>query len=136
MDIDQARAFLRDHHRSVLHTYRSDGAPQLSPVVHGVDADGRLMISTREPAMKVKNLRRRPEATLIGLNDGFFGEWVQVDGAAEIVDLPAAMDLLKDVYRQVAGEHRDWAEFEAAMHKERRVIVRITIERAGPNASG
>ncbi|MBW3556335.1 MAG: PPOX class F420-dependent oxidoreductase [Actinobacteria bacterium] len=136
MEIEEARALLADNHRSVLHTARSDGSPQLSPVVHAVDGEGRVCISTRETSMKVKNLRRRPRAALCGLSDGFFGNWVQIDGPVEIVPLPEAMEGLKDVYRAVAGEHPDWEEFEAAMVKEQRVVVRITIERAGPQKSG
>jgi PPOX class probable F420-dependent enzyme len=136
MEPSDAAAFLRDHHRSVLATLRADGAPQLSPVVHAVDAEGRVMISTREPAMKVRNLRRTPRAWLCGLNDGFFGKWVQAEGDVEIVPLPEAMPLLEEVYRAVAGEHPDWDDFRAAMEKERRVVLRITIDRAGPTVSG
>lgn len=136
MDIDEARSFLRQHHRSVLHTARSDGSPQLSPVFHGIDGDGKVVISTRETAMKAKNLRRRPAAALCALADEFVGQWVQVNGSAEIVALPEAMDGLKDAYRQIAGEHPNWAEFEEAMARERRVLLRITIETVGPTRSG
>jgi PPOX class probable F420-dependent enzyme len=120
----------------VLATRRKDGSPQLSPITVGVDADDYVVISSRETAMKVKNLRRDPQASLCVLNDGFFGEWVQVEGAAEIVSLPDAMEGLVDYYRQISGEHPDWDDYRAAMERERRVLVRITIERAGPNQSG
>jgi PPOX class probable F420-dependent enzyme len=120
----------------VLATRRGDGGPQLSPVVHGVDGDGRLMVSTREPAVKVRNVRRHPRVSFCVLGDAFFGDWVQLDGTCEVVDLPAAMPLLEDVYRQVAGEHKDWADFRRAMEKERRVVLRVTPDRAGPNVSG
>lgn len=136
MEIDEARAFLAENHRAVLHTARSDGSPQLSPVLHAVDQDGRVCISTRETAMKVKNLRRQPRAALCGLSDGFFGQWVQIEGPAEIVSLPEAMEELERIYRAVAGDHPDWEEFRAAMVRERRVVVRITIERAGPQKAG
>ncbi len=86
--------------------------------------------------MKVKNLRRDPCASLCVINDGFFGEWCQVEGPAEIVSLPEAMDLLVDYYRRLSGEHPDWDDYRAAMERERRVIVRVTIERAGPTVSG
>jgi PPOX class probable F420-dependent enzyme len=126
----------REQHHSVLATHKRDGSPQMSPVVHGVDADGRVMISTREPAMKVANARRDPHVSLCVLPDGFFGRWAQIDGTVEVVDLPEAMPLLEDVYRQVGGEHPDWAEFRRAMQAERRVILRITPTAAGPNRSG
>jgi PPOX class probable F420-dependent enzyme len=136
MDIAQARAFLADNHRAVLATRRGDGRPQLSPITTAVDDEGRVLISSRETAMKVKNLRREPFASLCVLNDGFFGEWSQVEGPAEIVSLPEAMDLLIEYYRTVAGEHPDWDEYRAAMERERRVVIRVAIERAGPTVSG
>jgi PPOX class probable F420-dependent enzyme len=136
VDPERAREFLRVHHRAVLATVRADGRPQLSPVTAAVDDDGRVLISTRETAVKAKNLAREPHASLCVLNDGFFGEWIQAEGPAEIVRLPDAMELLTDYYRRVAGEHPDWAAYRDAMQRERRVIVRITITRAGPDTSG
>jgi len=136
VDLDTARKFLRAHHRAVLATSRADGRPQLSPVTATVDDDGRVLISTREAAIKTRNLRRDPRASLCVLNDGFFGEWIQVEGTAEIVPLPAAMDILVSYYRSVAGEHPDWADYRAAMERDRRVIARVTITRAGPDVSG
>jgi PPOX class probable F420-dependent enzyme len=136
MDIDEARSFVRDHHRAVMTTRRANGDPQLSPVVCSVDADGRVAVSTRETAMKVKNLRRHPRVSLCVLNDGFFGDWIQVDGTATIVSLPEAMELLVEYYRSLAGEHPDWDDYRAAMERERRVLVRIDVERAGPDRSG
>jgi PPOX class probable F420-dependent enzyme len=136
MDLDEARAFLRTHHHAVLATRRVDGAPQLSPVAAGIDDDGAAVVSTRETAMKVKNLRREPHAWLCVLPDGFFGEWIQVEGDVEIVDLPAALEGLRALYRQVQGEHPDWADFDAAMERERRVLVRVHLDRAGPDRAG
>jgi PPOX class probable F420-dependent enzyme len=136
MDLRQAADFLRAHHRAVLATSRADGGPQLSPVLCVADDEGRILISTRETALKTRNLRRNPRASLCVFTDGFFGEWVQVDGDAEIISLPAAMELLVDYYRRVAGEHSDWADYRAAMTRDRRVIARITPTRAGPNVSG
>jgi PPOX class probable F420-dependent enzyme len=136
MDPQRVREFLRVHHHAVLATTRGDGRPQLSPVTAGLDAEGRVLISTRETAVKTKNLTRDPRASLCLLNDGFFGEWVQAEGTAEIIHLPEAMDLLVDYYRTIAGEHPDWDDYRAAMARERRVMVRITITRAGPDTSG
>ncbi|MGI8677364.1 MAG: PPOX class F420-dependent oxidoreductase [Jatrophihabitans sp.] len=136
MDVPTAQEFLRANHHAVLATIRTDGRPQLSPVAAAVDPQGRVVISTRETALKVKHLRRDPRVGLTGFTDRFFGDWVQVEGDAEIVSLPEAMDLLVEYYRSTAGEHPDWDEYRAAMTAERRVIVRFAIERAGPNVSG
>jgi PPOX class probable F420-dependent enzyme len=136
MDIDQAAQFLRAHHRSVLATRRADGRPQLSPVIAAVDDAGRVLVSTRETAMKARNMARDPQVSLCVMSDGFFGEWVQLDGTAEIIRLPEAMDLLVDHYRRISGEHPDWDDYQAAMRRERRVVARIAIERAGPDRSG
>ena len=136
MDIDEAREFARSNHRAVLATTRRDGRPQLSPVTVGVNRDGRLMVSTRETAMKTKNARRDPRVSLCVMNDAFFGPWAQVEGTAEVVELPAAMDLLVEYYREIAGEHPDWDDYRAAMGRERRVMLLIDIERAGPTVSG
>ena len=94
------------------------------------------MISTRETAIKTKNLMRDPHASLCVMNDGFFGDWIQAEGTAEIVRLPEAMDLLVAYYRTVSGEHPDWDDYRAAMVRDKRVIIAITLTRAGPNRSG
>jgi PPOX class probable F420-dependent enzyme len=136
MDIEAAREFVRTHHRAVLATRRRSGDPQLSPVSVGVDGAGAVVISTRETAIKTGNLRRDPRASVCVLSDTFFGDWVQLDGTVEVVSLPEAMEPLVEYYRQVAGEHDDWDDYRAAMERDRRVILRMTIERAGPDRSG
>ena len=136
MNLERAREFMRAHHRAVLATTRSDGRPQLSPVTVGVDDAGRVLISTRETAIKTKNLARDPRASLCVMNDQFYGEWVQAEGTAEIVHLPEAMELLVDYYRRVSGEHPDWDDYRSAMVRDQRVIVAITLTRAGPDRSG
>ncbi len=136
MELDQAREFVRDHHRAVMATRRGDGSPQLSPVACGVDDEGLVVVSTRETAMKTKNLRRDPAVSLCVISDGFYGQWVQVDGRATIVSLPEAMDGLVRYYRSISGEHPDWDDYRGAMERERRVLVRIALARAGPDRSG
>ncbi len=136
MDIARATDFLSSHPRAVLATARADGRPQLSPVVAAVDDLGRVLISTRETAIKARNLARDPRASLCALNDGFFGEWIQAEGTAELVHLPDAMPILEDYYRRISGEHPDWAEYRDTMRRDRRLILRITIDRAGPDVSG
>lgn len=136
MDVERARQFIREHHHAVMATRRADGSPQLSPVACAVDTDGRVVVSTRETAMKAKNLRRDPRVSLCVLSDEFLGAWIQVDGRAEIVSLPDAMEPLVDYYRAVSGEHPDWADYRRAMQDQRRVIVRLDVTRAGPDVSG
>jgi PPOX class probable F420-dependent enzyme len=133
---DEARAFLRSNHRAVLCTFRADGRPAMSPVVVVLDDEGRVVVSTRETAMKTKHLRRDPRIAVCVLNDGFFGGWTQVEGTAEIVELPEAMEVLVDYYRRASGEHEDWDDYRAAMVRDRRVAVRFAIERAGPSVQG
>lgn len=136
MDLSEARAFVRDNHRGVLATYRADGRPQLSPVTASVNDAGDIVVSSREAAYKVRNLRRDPRVSYCGFENSFFGHWIQLDGTASIVSLPEAMDGLVAYYRSVSGEHPDWDDYRAAMERERRVLVVITPERAGPNRSG
>jgi PPOX class probable F420-dependent enzyme len=136
MDLDDARDFVRTHHRAVLATSRRDGTPQLSPVAAAVDDAGRVVVSSRETAYKTKNLRRDPRAWLCVMTDGFFGPWVQVEGSVEVLSLPDAMEPLVDYYRAVAGEHPDWDDYRSAMESEQRCLLRVTLLRAGPDRSG
>jgi PPOX class probable F420-dependent enzyme len=136
MEIEPARAFVRKNSNTVLATFRRDGRPQLSPVNTAIDDGGFAVISSRETAVKVKNIRRDPRVSLCVLSDAFYGQWAQLDGTAEIVSLPDAMEPLVDYYRRAAGEHDDWDDYRAAMERDRRVVVRFTVERAGPNISG
>lgn len=133
MDADEARRFLGENHRAVLVTQRTDGRPQLSVVMAAVDGDGDVVISSREPAFKVRNLRRDPRASLLAMTDDFYSGWVQVDGTARIVSLPEAMEPLVSQYRSLSGEHPDWDDYRRAMVEQQRVIVKIAIERAGPD---
>lgn len=136
MDLDRAREQVRRNRHAVLATRRGDGTPQLSPVLATVDGQGRVVVSSRETALKVANLRRHPVGWLCALPEGFFGDWVQVEGEASIVSLPEAMDPLVDYYRRVAGEHPDWEDYRAAMRAERRCLIRLELTRAGPDRQG
>src|ERR671915_2313432 len=122
MTRDEAREFVAHNHRAVMVTRRRDGGAQTSPITVGIDDEG-VVISTREVAYKTRNLRRDPRATLCVMNDGFYGQWVQVDGRAEIISLPGAMEPLVDYYRRAAGEHPDWDEYRDAMRKEQRCLI-------------
>lgn len=136
MELAKAQDYLRQHHRAVLCTRRTDGSPQMSPVSCALADDGRVVVSTREGAAKTRNLRRDPRASLLVFDDAFYGEWVQVDGTAEVISLPEAMDGLVAYYRAVGGEHPDWDDYRRAMVEERRVLAAITIDRAGPDWGG
>lgn len=136
MGDDQAIPFIRTNHRAVLATRRRDGGVQLSPVVAAVDAQDRVVISTREGAMKTRNLRRDPHAWLCVMSDRFFGEWHGVEGTVEVLSLPEAMEPLVDYYRGVTGEHPDWDEYRTAMEREHRVLLRLRVERSGPTRVG
>jgi PPOX class probable F420-dependent enzyme len=136
MDVEAALRFASENHHAVLATVRRDGRPQLSPVTVGVDAEGRLVVSSREAAVKTKNARRSSAVSVCVFADTFYGPWVQIDGTAEVVSLPEAMDGLVDYYRRISGEHPDWDDYRDAMQREQRVLLRIRPERAGPNVSG
>jgi PPOX class probable F420-dependent enzyme len=136
MELEAARSFVRDHHHAVLATLRADGSPQLSPITTGIDDDGRVIISTRETAIKVKHIRRTGKAWVCVLPDGFFGEWIYVEGLATILPLPDAMEELVEYYRRISGEHPDWDDYRAAMVRDQRCIIRIELTKAGPDFHG
>ncbi len=134
---DELLDFLRSRRNGVLVTTRGDGCPQLSPVTYGVDGEGRVVVSTYPERAKVRNLRRRPQASLVSLGDDFGDAWVQVDGTAEVLDVPESVEPLVEYYRAAAGkEHPDWDEYRAAMVEQGKSILRITVERWGPVATG
>jgi PPOX class probable F420-dependent enzyme len=128
MTREEKQAFVRNNHRAVLVTRRADGRLQTSPIVCGLHEDGRVAISVTEDRAKTKNLRRDPGATLCVFSDGFFGEWVQIDGTAEVVPTAEAIDGLIALYRQIGGEHPDWEDYKAAMVRDRRVLLLISID--------
>jgi PPOX class probable F420-dependent enzyme len=136
MDIAIAQQFLRENENAVLATWRRDGRVQMSPVTVGLDGAGRAIISSSETTYKVRNLRRDPRAALCVFVEAFRGPWVQIEGTAAIVTLPNAMEPLVDYYRRLAGEHPDWDDYRRAMIADRRALIRITIERAGPDRQG
>ena len=131
-------AFLRANRRAVLLTRRAGGAPQMSPVAYGVDGEGRVVVSTYPDRAKAVNLRRDPAASLCVLGEDFDDAWVQVDGTAEVLDMPdqAAEDGLVEYFRCIAGEHSDWDEYRQAMRRQGKSLLRITVERWGPVATG
>ncbi|CAN3131499.1 TIGR03618 family F420-dependent PPOX class oxidoreductase [Mycobacterium sp. smrl_JER01] len=128
--------FIRPRHRMVLTTFRAGESLQSSPVTGGVDADGRIVIATYPLRAKAANIRRRRRASVVVLSDDFDGPYVQVDGHAEIVDLPAALEPLVEYFRSVSGEHPDWEEYRQAMLDQQKCLIRVTPQRWGPVATG
>jgi PPOX class probable F420-dependent enzyme len=133
---DALLEFIRPRHHILLMTKRADGAPQLSPVTAGLDDQGRIVIATYPGRAKTVNARRDPSVSACVLSDGFNGAWVQVDGRAEVLDIPEAIEPLVDYFRSIAGEHSDWDEYRAAMRTQGKSLIRISIERWGPIATG
>ena len=128
--------FVRPRHQLILITSRTGGGPQASPVTGGVDEQGRIVISSYPGRAKVRNLRRSPECSVLVLSDDFGGAWVQVDGSAEVLDLPDALEPLVDYYRAISGEHPDWNEYRAAMTAQGKSLIRVTPLTWGPVATG
>ncbi len=135
MTPEEARRFVADHHRAVLITRRRDGRLQTSPVTVGADDHG-VVMSSRETAYKTRNIRRDPNVTLCVFTDAFFGPWIQIDGRAELVPLPEAMEELVEYYRRIRGEHPDWDEYRRAMETDDRVLIKLTIVDVGPVREG
>ena len=138
VDRAQLLDFARSRHRLTLITTRRDGRPQASPVTGGVDAEGRIVVSTYPDRAKATNLRRNPAVTVLVHSDEWNGAWVQVDGTAEVLDMPSpeAEDGLVEYFRCIAGEHSDWDEYREAMRTQGKSLIRITIESWGPIATG
>lgn len=128
--------FVRPRHHAVLVTTRADGSPQMSPVTCGLDTSGRIVISTYPQRAKARNARRNPKVSVLVLSDEFNDAYVQVDGTAEVLDLPDALEPLVEYFRVISGEHPDWDEYRTAMTKQGKCLIRVTAERWGPVATG
>jgi PPOX class probable F420-dependent enzyme len=135
-DREQLLEFLRPRHHAILMTTRKDGRPQSSPNTCGVDTEGRIVISTYPERAKALNIRRDPRVTVCVLSDDFGGPWVQVDGVAEVVDLPESVEPLVEYFRVISGEHPDWDEYRQAMRDQGKSLIQVTIESWGPIATG
>jgi PPOX class probable F420-dependent enzyme len=136
VDRDELLEFLRSRHRAVLMTTRQDGRPQASPVTYGVDGEGRIVVSTYPGRAKTRNAERDPRASVLVLSDDWDGPWVQVDGLAEVLQLPEALEPLVEYFRGISGEHPNWDEYREAMTRQGKALVRVEIERWSPIATG
>jgi len=136
VELDDVLDFVRPRHRMLLATMRADGRPQMSPVSGGVDEKGRIVISTYPGRHKTRNAEKDSRTSVLVLSDDWDGPWVQVDGDAEVLNMPEAADGLVDYFRCIAGEHPDWDEYRAAMAIQNKSLIRITPRRWGPIATG
>jgi PPOX class probable F420-dependent enzyme len=128
--------FIRPRHKMVLTTFRADSSLQSSPVTGGIDGQGRVVIASYPRRAKSVNVRRDPRASVVVLSDEFGGAYVQLDGDAEVIDVPEAVELLVDYYRVIAGEHPDWQDYRRAMLDQGKCLIRVTPRRWGPVATG
>ena len=133
---DELLEFIRPRHRATLVTRRRDGGLQMSPVTCGLDGEGRIVVSTYPQRAKAKNARRDPLVSLLVHSDAWDDPYVQVDGDAEVIDMPEAVEPLVDYFRCISGEHPDWAEYRDAMRRQNKSLIRITVQRWGPVATG
>ena len=133
---DELVDFIRPRHKAIVITTRADGRPQASPVTCGVDGAGRIVVSTYPERAKARNARRQPDVSVLILSDDFGGPWVQVDGTAEVLDMPEAVEALVEYYRSISGEHPDWDEYRAAMVRQGKSLLRVTPVSWGPVATG
>lgn len=128
--------FVRPRHHMLLTTFRADGSLQSSPVTGGLDDQGRIVIASYPQRAKSTNIARRPNASVVVLSDDFNGPYVQIDGAAQVISLPDAVEPLVDYFRAIAGEHPDWDEYRQAMVDQGKCLIRVTPDRWGPIATG
>jgi PPOX class probable F420-dependent enzyme len=136
VELPELLDFVRPRHQLLLVTQRSDGRPQISPVTGGVDPQGRVVISTYPGRAKTRNAERRPQVSVLVLSDDFGGPWVQLDGDAEVLHMPDAVDGLVEYFRCISGEHPNWDEYRAAMQVQNKSLIRITLTHWGPIATG
>ena len=133
---DELDEFVRPRHKGTLVTRRRDGSPQMSPVTCGLDPEGRIVVSTYPQRAKAVNARRDARVSMVVHSDEWDGPYVQVDGTAEVIDMPDAVEPLVEYFRCISGEHPDWDEYRDAMRQQNKSLVRVTIERWGPVATG
>jgi PPOX class probable F420-dependent enzyme len=136
VDRETLLEFVRPRHKGTLVTRRRDGSPQMSPVTCGLDSEGRVVVSTYPQRAKVVNLRRNPAVSMVIHSDDWDGPYVQVDGTAEVIDSPDSVEPLVEYFRSISGEHPDWDEYRAAMRTQGKSLIRVSVDRWGPIATG
>jgi PPOX class probable F420-dependent enzyme len=134
MELDDALALAAAHRQSVFVTIKRSGRPQLSHVLHSLGDDGLIRISTTASRAKTKNVAREPWAALHVTGDSFYA-YAVLEGTAQLSPVSAhpddaTVDELVELYRAIAGEHNDWAEYRAAMVSDGRLVIRFSPTRA------
>ncbi|GHK02314.1 PPOX class F420-dependent oxidoreductase [Streptomyces sp. NPDC003753] len=128
-------ALLSEGHGGVLVTLKRDGRPQLSNVSHAYDPGERIIrVSITDDRAKTRNLRRDPRASY-HVTSADRRAYTVVEGTAELSPVAkdpydATVEELIRLYRDVLGEHPDWDEYRAAMVRDRRLVLRLRVERA------
>ncbi|MDG2114222.1 MAG: PPOX class F420-dependent oxidoreductase [Actinomycetota bacterium] len=139
-DIEVDRAglieFVSGKSRWVLSTTRADGRPQMSLVTGTITPAGELLISTYPQRVKTLNAKRNPLVSVAVMGDEFNGEWVQIDGEAEVSDAPDSVDGLVEYFQCIRGDHPDWDEYRQAMLDQGKSVIRITPTRWSPVSKG
>ena len=137
MDISEAKGFLKGKEHGVLVARKKDGSLQMTLVSPVIGANGDLIITSRETTYKVKNIKRNPQISLLVFGEKFNGSnYIQVDGKAEIIPQPQAMDIILDWHRQIRGEPENWDDIKKKTIAERRIAMRINIDKVGPQRRG
>ena len=135
MEISDAQKFMQENHRACIAVRQNDGSPQMTFVTPGIDPQGRVLITSRGTTYKIKHIRRDPRVSMLIFGEQYSGsKFVQIHGTAELVELPEAMDTLIFWYKQVRGEHKNWDDYRKQMQDEKRVIIRVNIEKVGPQS--
>lgn len=134
MDVANAVEFARSTRQSVLVTVRPNGLPQLSNVMHAIDAEGTIRVSITAERAKYKNLLRRPWAALHVTRPDFYAYAVleadvDLSSVAADIDDDAVVELV-ELYRSLVGEHEDWDAYRTAMVSEQRLVLRLRPTRA------
>lgn len=128
------RDFLAAHHKGVLVTLRRNGRPQLSNVLYVYDPDtDTARVSVTQDRAKTRNARREPWVALQVSSDDFWG-YAVAEGRAELTEVAGdphdeVVDELVGYYRAISGEHPDWEEYRSSQVAERRLVLRIGVER-------
>lgn len=132
---DALLRLLSESHGGVLVTLKRDGRPQLSNVSHAYDPDERIIrVSLTDDRAKTRNLRRDPRASYhVTTSDRW--AYTVAEGTAELTPVAKdpqddTVDELVRLYRDVQGEHPDWDEYRSAMVRDRRLVLRLRVERA------
>jgi PPOX class probable F420-dependent enzyme len=137
MEISDAQKFLRENHHGVLVARKKDGSLQMTLVSPVIDVEGKVIITARDSTYKVKNINRDPRISLLVYGDKFNGSnYIQIDGKAEVIEHPGAMDIVLDWHRQIRGVPDNWDDIRKKTLSEGRIAIRVTIERVGPQSRG